>query len=788
MPTSIFGASLVAQFGPGFAQAFRIYYLILVLAGLGSFALNRRRFAWSRFLVFAMVSLVCGLSLVYTAGFAAVLAGVLALNGQEWYHDTLGTEGRLGGGWVFWSTGGRLLTIGVIFGAIFQATTGWGGQVGGSRFGFGFDPDDFPFEAADTAAATPIAGNFLNTTLAQGDALVWRTAGKRKAYLDSKAHLYSPEVLREFEELRRLIRDDKAAEWAPILDRSQIAAVMIQTANAPRTYAQLMDSPNWVPFHDDGSVSMFGRTDSKADPADVAYFQANRLDATELAFQRPKPVPPWFGTPRAVSELVDSVFQNRLLNRTPPHVDAAQHWLRPVTVPAGSLYMPDPAHCLLAIRELRSALSSKPDDYTAFRLLAEAYRLLLAEESALLAGIEPTQANIERILKAAPQPRLLSIRVRQLLTALNFSILTMPPSKTSEDRLERVQLNYSIAQLDIQTGALDLARERLLAILAVETRPGELTEAFLKDLTKLLGDLNQRIEGVQTQINDLTIQRRASPLEKANFARTSGAQGLAILELVEANEAGSGQGLVRPTLLDLYADTGQPEKALDLVANLNIDDPTPEHRRRHGDLSPGTRLFSGRRLCQCHLALDRAHDSPDRDHATHSRANCHASPPPWRTRRRDANVYRASRKGRSASRLGVRAWSRGAGRGTALDRRRRPPPEIARARTQPRDPAGDRLLSRATRADGPSSPTDLGIDPDEPGDPFGNGAHPGLADPGSADQRTPERSVRAVLASRCSEMRGIVRRSRAGQAMVTGGDRRFEGSCRPGYLAWLFPR
>ena len=57
---------------------------------------------------------------------------VLALNGQEWYHDTIGTEGRLGNGWAVWSTGGRLVTIALIFGAIFQATTGWGGQVGES--------------------------------------------------------------------------------------------------------------------------------------------------------------------------------------------------------------------------------------------------------------------------------------------------------------------------------------------------------------------------------------------------------------------------------------------------------------------------------------------------------------------------------------------------------------------------------------------------------------------------------------------------------------------------------
>ena len=60
-----------------------------------------------------------------------------------------------------------------------------------------------------------------------------------------------------------------------------------------------MTSPNWIPFYDDGAVAMFGRADAKAPAADLAYFKANRLDADELAYKRPRPVPPWERPPTA---------------------------------------------------------------------------------------------------------------------------------------------------------------------------------------------------------------------------------------------------------------------------------------------------------------------------------------------------------------------------------------------------------------------------------------------------------------------------------------------------------
>ncbi|WP_435005525.1 tetratricopeptide repeat protein [Tundrisphaera lichenicola] len=570
VPISVFGTGL----GADFSRSFQIYYVALVGLGLISFLLNRRNFSLGRFLMFVVSAALWALALNYTAMFGCVFAATLALNGQEWYLDTFGAEGRLGAGWALWSTGGRLVTISLVFAAITSGVTGWGREVGESQFGFGFNPDDFPFEAAEAVKAAPIEGNILNTTRAQGDALAWRTGGRRKAFLDSRLHLYSRDIFLEWDKVRRAIRDDQVEVWQPVLDQSKISAIMLRPSGAdssPVTYARLLGSPHWIPFYDDGAVVMFGRSDPNAPATDLAYFKANRLDAEALAYQRPRPVPPWERPPTPTYEPIDSIFKNRLLNRPQPHTDAARRWLRPADVPPGTSYLPDPAHCLMAIREARAALSAKPDDVTAFRWLFEAYRLLLTQESALIAGLAPTPENMAQILQTPIQPRALGNRFRQLLTALNFTIQTLPPAKTLEERIDKVNLNFTLAQYYIQAGAYDLARERLSAI---EPREGEMDEEFFKNLTRLLGELNQRVEGIQNQMSDLVINNQATPLDQANFARSQGAPSLAIRELEELNDAGTNPAAVRPLLVDLYCDSGMPEKALEVIGPLNVDDPS----------------------------------------------------------------------------------------------------------------------------------------------------------------------------------------------------------------------
>jgi tetratricopeptide (TPR) repeat protein len=577
-PISLFSDTFRKSNPEAITRLLSLYYVILVAIGLASFLLNRRNFVLGRFLTFVMVSVFWMLAFSdFTWIFGVVLASTLALNGQEWYQRVFGVEGKLGTGWTIWSTGGRLVTIALIFAAIARGVTGWGSQMGDLQFGFGFNPDDFPFEAATKLKNAPIEGNILNSTLAQGDTIAWKSLSKHKAFIDSRPHLYPRSVFEEFRALRIDLKDDDIAKWQPVLDRFKISVVMIQLIGeqreiAPVTYAKLMRSPNWVPFYDDGAVVMFGRADAKALPSDLAYFQANRLDAENFAYKKPRLVPGWERTPIATWEPLDRIFQNRLLNRPQPHDDASARWLSPADAPIGKPFLATPANCLMAIREARTALSIKPDDSVAFQCLIEAYQRLLLEESALILGIPLTSENITKIQQTPPQSRYLANRTRQLLTSLNFRISTLAPPKGVEDLAVRFRLNLGLAQLYLQLGAVDLAKDRFLLVIDDAHKIG-VEDNFLKSLTKQLSEINQQLDQVQKQLDQYTITYRWSPLERANFARANGAPGLAIRELEEANDTGARLPGVLPALIDIYCEVGLPDKAFDSIVDLETDDP-----------------------------------------------------------------------------------------------------------------------------------------------------------------------------------------------------------------------
>src|SRR5206468_3998052 len=157
----------------------------------------------------------------------------------------------------------------------------------------------------------------------------------------------------------------------------------------------------------------------------------------------------------------DEVFQNRARDPSQTHTESARRLLDSAGADLQSAGLPDPAHCLLAIHEARIALSRKPDDTLAYRLLSTAYRDLMIQESALLAGLEEAQT-----------------------------------------------------------------------------------------------------------------EQQASPVQLADFALTQGAPGLALQHLEEALQVNVNPAAVKPQLIDLYCDTGQAEKALDLLGmSTSIDDP-----------------------------------------------------------------------------------------------------------------------------------------------------------------------------------------------------------------------
>jgi len=567
---SYFGPTIRAQF-PGW-YLLTTYYLVVVAIGAASFALNRARFSWSRFLPYVVIAAAWGVYMRYSPEFAIVWASVMALNGQEWYQRRFGVAGKLGTGWTVWSTGGRLATLAALFYLVGVAITGYGKSPGDSRFGFGFDPNEFAFEAADYLATQDgITGNVFNWNASQGDAIVWKAGPARKVFLDSRSRLFPSSLQEKHYELRNALRDDDESVWKPAFDEYKITAVMIDSESAVNTHRRLMQSPAWIPFYDDGKVVMFGRSD--APEPDRSAFESNRLDPELRAYKVVAPVRAADRPPTPVNWM-DDIFQNRTL--TPPrhHNNAARRWLSGAASAPDQPIVPDPARCLLAIREARAALAADPDDTTAYRLLAVAYGLLIQQESAMLAGIpiEPEQAD--QIAAVHPNSGLLSSLTRQRLTALNFAIQTTPPPKGPAERQALISLHFDLFAAHMQLGHLDLARDQLQAALNL-AKPGDLEPEARMQQRNQLDDLNQRVKQIEDALNELQIERQAGPIEKAQFAMSQGAPGLALIEFEEADRANMAPMIVKPQLIDLYNATGQPDRALEQLSEGGSDDLDP---------------------------------------------------------------------------------------------------------------------------------------------------------------------------------------------------------------------
>ncbi len=120
------------------------FYIAVVVLGLASFFLNFRRFSWARFLPFAVISVIWGIFMYANPMFAVVFAAVVGPNGQEWYHDKFGTEGRLGrivDGLVNGGPTGHTRVL--VFLVVGLDITGWKNTLHEVQFGLRLQPGRF---------------------------------------------------------------------------------------------------------------------------------------------------------------------------------------------------------------------------------------------------------------------------------------------------------------------------------------------------------------------------------------------------------------------------------------------------------------------------------------------------------------------------------------------------------------------------------------------------------------------------------------------------------------------
>lgn len=608
--------------GPGMAGLQVAFYLLIVAAGLGSFVLNRRRFSAGRFLAYVAASLLWAGLVRLAPWYGVVWAAVLGLNGQEWYHDRYGVEGRLGGGWKLWSDGGRALTIVAIFAFMAIGITGFAGVE--QPFGFGVDDSQLAFEAADFLRRSEVEGRVLNLSVAHGDALIWADP-RHKTYIDGRHGLFPDALRQELRELRTALRKDDRARWSEILDKYDANTIMI----APRlrvdneVFRELIRNPLFVPFYDDGNAVLFGRVDRPSPDRD--RFLGQRLDAERIVYREYDPLRNPERTPSPVNWM-DQILRHRALEEPGPRVNAAMRWLGRIWSGDVAERPLEPADCYMAIREARSALARNPDDKFAYQILQAAYDNLSRAELAILQrargatgpsgepappitprpsatqGPSPLdffapatppetlpdafQGVLNRYLNRMLQPpeaadegtaqtppsQFLYFRYRQQVASLNFAIQTTPPPQTPAARRDLAAMNLQLADLYLNNQAYDLARDRLQAAFQL-VGPGEFQEEERQRREQQINQLTERIVAFQDELDQVAGVQQ-SPIQRAQIAIQNGFLGLAISELQSAEAQGVSLIQVRPLLVDLYCRIGQPDEAFTLLEQTNVNDPS----------------------------------------------------------------------------------------------------------------------------------------------------------------------------------------------------------------------
>ena len=190
----------------------------------------------------------------------------------------------------------------------------------------------------------------------------------------------------------------------------------------------------------------------------------------------------------------------------------------------------------------------------------------------MLSGVPINYDNAERIMRLEPKIELLMNRIQQRATALNYAILTTPPPRNSPDRVELGALNIELSQLYFQIGARDLARDRIKAVVE-GSEPGDYSKEMMAQLQQQFSQIDKAVKEVDEKIADYEIEHSAGPVDRSTVALNQGNTSRAIDLLAEAERNLVSTAVVKPRLVDLYCNTGQPEKAYELLATGALEDP-----------------------------------------------------------------------------------------------------------------------------------------------------------------------------------------------------------------------
>jgi tetratricopeptide (TPR) repeat protein len=572
----VLAPDLTTPFTQGFVFLIRdlsipsLLTLLLIVAALVSFVLNRRRFQLTRLLVLLVFLGMFLIAFRYMALVAMASGVMLCLNGQEWFLDRFGTETRITRGWLIWSQGGRAATILAMVLVAVAGITGRVGAAAGGEFGFGIQWVKFDLETGHFLRDAPLKGNSLNTVPLQGNLLLWANYPARRVFIDGRVDLHK-DGLAEFDAFKKSLRGpvelppgapgvpatskqdvsgDDDETWKQFLDKYNVSHVILNISPLAddvtflRTYQKLRTSPQWKLVHRDSSSAVFGRTDFPEGHAladDAAWFERSSLDPARLVYKENSPRLPDPPPPVTAPTLIDEIWRTRRIPSSQSLI--ASHYLNPAlntTNTAGPVFVVPSENCFLAIRHARAGLAKQQRvSPLGYAVLFRAYFYLFNMEMSIV-----------------PSAQVNDLRQLELLSALNQFVAANPKNLEAQ-----LQLAFRYAGMQF----LDLADRHFEAAIKLMPEDAMLENLMLdggrearfskSDIVGFSENLKIEIDRVTYDLQQLSSQL-PSPVAQADYLVNRGCPGMAIDKLTETSFMPGGLD-VSSRLARLYIRVGQ---------------------------------------------------------------------------------------------------------------------------------------------------------------------------------------------------------------------------------------
>ena len=552
---------------PMTTEAFWLNLNLASMAGLAIFALaavaivlNRARLDWGQiaaYIGFMLLAVVC----LYELPAAAIVAGVIAtLNGQEWYATRCRQAYTIETRELFFSRGGRALTV-ISFAVIgFFGGTGRLRDASAGRPGYGLDYN-LEVQLGDLQKQLDGEASFdhrpFNTLLSQGDQLIWLG---EQVFADSRVglyysaneddnlldqHLRTRDALRLHRETdpQKPVEGSRNLIWKRTFDKYNVTHVVLRLLS-PREYDMLsellQESQKWEWTSLGATSTVFYRLNAKTtEPEKYKEFvEAHKVDfrkrayvnAERLDHGRDRQIRPpsfykkyfWSTKVEAPAEIHEAVQLVQLFKYPglPRRLEASR----------GAM-----AH--LAVRLAQAGLSKDPDATTGYLVLGEAYDFLSQLEYSYSLGTR-TPRN--------------GVRYLQAVAAYNQVLVGDPLNSAAHKALFKM---YSEAR------RLDLALRHLLVLdQEMSAHPNDYTEDELLSIGKQIGQFEKMLKSYEAEIS----QRAGSeqhPLALANGYLQRGCLLKALQEIERASSQVAGNPQLEQLRITLLLETGRVDDA-----------------------------------------------------------------------------------------------------------------------------------------------------------------------------------------------------------------------------------